>query len=80
LPVKTCSDLVRRKLGNDFKRMTGIRRPLVRRTLRLLHRPRIDAGGTTTDGEDGIDDIVHWCSCYTAFTDVNALVNPVLAI
>jgi hypothetical protein len=58
----------------------GIRRPLVLRTPGLLHRLCIDACGTTTDGEDGIGATVHWCSCFTAFTDVNALVNPVLVI
>jgi hypothetical protein len=37
----------------------GIRRPLVWRTPALLYRLRIDACGTTTDGEDGIDATFH---------------------
>jgi hypothetical protein len=59
LPVKTCSDLMRVKLGDDFKRRMGIRRPLVWTTPALLYRLRIDACGTTTDGEDGIDANFH---------------------
>jgi hypothetical protein len=58
----------------------GIRRPLVRRTPGLLHRLCINACGLTTDSEDGIGATVHWCGCFTAFTDVNALVNTVLVI
>lgn len=46
----------------------------------MLNRLCIEACGSTTDEGDGIDATVRLCGCFTAFTMVRALVNPVLVI
>jgi hypothetical protein len=83
--VESCSEYIteltdKTKAGGGGRRRAGVDRSLVRRTPDVFNRQCIEACGSVTDGGDGNDATVRWCSCFTAFTQVNDLVIPILVI